>query len=190
MSTDITIVDTQAGNLFSLRAALERIGKTVTIAQTPEQIKGDALVIPGQGRFGTVMNNLSNNGWLSTLNDWKNNNKTILGICVGMQIMFEGSDEDPEAQGLGWFNGRAEKLKFPKQPMVGWASINTKALLEGTPYFVNSYAVRESEQCVATTQYGETFCAAVRQGNVTGFQFHPEKSSQYGTQLLSTVLSS
>jgi imidazole glycerol phosphate synthase glutamine amidotransferase subunit len=134
------------------------------------------------------MNHLTNNGWIEPLNQWKNDNKLLLGICVGMQIMFEESDEDPGIKGLGWLQGRVEKLNFPKQPMVGWAPLKTTELIAGTPYFVNSYAIRKAKQCIATTHYGETFCAAVRQNNLIGFQFHPEKSGQYGNRLLSTVL--
>ncbi len=186
--TVTTIVDTQAGNLFSLKAALERIGRQVIIAQTPQQVVGEQLVIPGQGRFGAVMRHLEKNNWIECLTQFKQNNKAILGICVGMQIFFESSGEDPGTQGLGWLKGSAEKLNFPKQPMVGWAPLTTKKLPEGTPYFVNSFAVKESEQCIAQASYGETFCAAVKLNSVTGFQFHPEKSSQYGLQLLSLIL--
>ncbi len=189
MNQAITIIDTKAGNLFSLKASLERIGKSVTIAATPDDLKGEQLVIPGQGHFGSVMKNLNRLGWVDCLNDWRSQNNPVLGICVGMQILFEGSQEAPGIKGLGWFNGEAEKLNFPKQPMVGWATIQSKQLIEGTPYFVNSYAIRESEQCIATTNYGETFCAAVKDNKVVGFQFHPEKSSQYGQQLMASVLS-
>ncbi|WP_144393455.1 imidazole glycerol phosphate synthase subunit HisH [Pleionea sediminis] len=188
MNQAITIIDTKAGNLFSLKASLERIGRTAIIAQTPDDIQGDQLVIPGQGHFGSVMKNLSINGWLNFLNHWRENNKPLLGICVGMQIFFEASEEAPGTSGLGWFKGTAQKLNFPKQPMVGWAKIQSTELPEGIPYFVNSYAIRESEQCIATTNYGETFCAAVKDNNVVGFQFHPEKSSQYGQSLMASVL--
>ena len=188
MSKAVTIIDTKAGNLFSLKACLERVGKTVTIAATPDDLVGEQLVLPGQGHFGSVMRNLEQSGWIDCLNLWRSQNKPILGICVGMQIFFESSQEASAINGLGWFKGHAEKLNFPKQPMVGWAKIQSSTLTEGTPYFVNSYAIRESEQCIATTSYGETFCAAVKDNKVVGFQFHPEKSSLYGQQLMATVL--
>ncbi|NVJ61367.1 MAG: imidazole glycerol phosphate synthase subunit HisH [Gammaproteobacteria bacterium] len=195
MNRMISIIDTKAGNLFSLSACLERIGFNVTIARTPQDVVGEALVIPGQGHFGTVMKNLVLNGWVNFLNQWRNEGNCIVGICVGMQIMFESSEESSTIPGLGWISGRAEKLNFPKQPMVGWAATNfiketneQLNLPSGVPYFVNSYAVRESEQCIASTQYGETFCAAVRLNNVVGFQFHPEKSSAYGQELLRMTL--
>ncbi|MEE4243803.1 MAG: imidazole glycerol phosphate synthase subunit HisH [Kangiellaceae bacterium] len=187
----ITIVNTQAGNLYSLKAALEKIGNKVVIADTPDQVVGEKLVIPGQGRFGTVMSNLTKNDWVPFLNQWREQHKLILGICVGMQIFFEGSAEDPDAIGLGWFEGKAAKLDFPKKPMVGWAPLTIEkdqSLPSGMPYFVNSYAIREAKQCIAQTTYGETFCAAVKQDNICGFQFHPEKSSQYGLEILASQL--
>ncbi|MCO7223092.1 imidazole glycerol phosphate synthase subunit HisH [Pleionea sp. CnH1-48] len=188
MTKFITILNTEAGNLFSLSAALKAIGFDVVIANTPSEVKGSQLVIPGQGRFGTVMQTLESNNWLPFLDQWRKEQKQVVGICVGMQILFEDSAEDNNTKGLGWFKGRAEKLNFPKQPMVGWANISSSRLPEGAAYFVNSYAIRDASQCIARTHYGESFCAAVNDKTITGLQFHPEKSGQYGRQLLKTLL--
>ncbi|NVJ50188.1 MAG: imidazole glycerol phosphate synthase subunit HisH [Gammaproteobacteria bacterium] len=190
MSSVVSIVNTQAGNLYSLKASIERLGCAVEIADTPDQVRGERLVVPGQGHFGSVMQNLESNNWLPALQQWREDNKPLLGICVGMQIFFSGSDESPAASGLGWLKGRVERLAFPKQPMVGWAycEFSHQDFRSGMPYFVNSYAVRESEQCIAKTAYGEAFCAAVKDNNLVGFQFHPEKSSQYGQALIQRAL--
>ncbi len=184
----VLIVDTKAGNLFSLKAAIERLGFAVSISDKPIAENFDAIVIPGQGRFGTVMSNLNKSGWVSYLKSAFDLQIPMLGICVGMQIFFEGSEEDPEAVGLGWLKGRAEKLDFPKKPMVGWARLNSEVWSEAIVYFVNSYAIKQSEYSIATTTYGETFCAAVRQGSFIGVQFHPEKSGSQGSELINQAL--
>jgi glutamine amidotransferase len=184
----ILIVDTKAGNLFSLKAAIERLGFAVTILDRPNQGQFDGVVIPGQGRFGTVMKNLSQNGWPEYLKQVYQQSIPMLGICVGMQIFFESSQEDPEARGLGWFKGKVEKLDFPKKPMVGWATLTSQIWPEAIVYFVNSYALQSSDISIASTTYGETFCAAVSSGSFVGMQFHPEKSGRVGIELISQVL--
>jgi len=188
MNKKILIIDTKAGNLFSLRAAIERLGFTVTILQTPDNEKYDGVVIPGQGRFGTVLKNITANGWLPYLEDVRKKAIPTLGICVGMQIFFEASAEDEGVEGIGWFKGSAEALDFPKKPMVGWAKLESKIWPEAIVYFVNSYAIKQSEHNIAQTTYGETFTAAIRQGNFTGVQFHPEKSSTAGAEIIREAL--
>ncbi|PHS19489.1 MAG: imidazole glycerol phosphate synthase subunit HisH [Kangiella sp.] len=188
--TNVLIIDTKAGNLFSLRAAIERLGFNVTILQQPNAEFFDAIVIPGQGRFGTVINNISKNRWLDYLKNAYENKLPILGICVGMQIFFEASDEDPNINGLSWFKGKTQALNFPKKPMVGWATLSSqlKTWANKSVYFVNSYAIKESEHSIAETTYGETFCAAIKKGSFTGVQFHPEKSSEVGSQIIFEAL--
>ena len=180
----ILIIDTKAGNLFSLQAAINRLGFQSTIEDQPSDSIYDAVVIPGQGRFGTVMKNIRANGWDTYLENARRTNLPIFGICVGMQIFFEASDEDPEATGLGWFKGKAEALDFPKKPMVGWANLTSEIWPNASVYFVNSYAVKASDYSIATTTYGEKFCAAVKKDNFIGVQFHPEKSSQQGSEII------
>lgn len=184
----VLIIDTKAGNLFSLQAAIERLGAEVKILAEPNNNSFDAIVIPGQGRFGTVMNNIRLNGWDKYLNKARENNIPMLGICVGMQIFFEGSEEDPEANGLAWLKGKACALDFPKKPMVGWAELDTQYWSDKCVYFVNSFAIKTSEKSIAQTTYGETFCAAVQAGNLTGVQFHPEKSEQAGSNIIRQAL--
>ena len=119
-----------------------------------------------------------------------NSNIPILGICVGMQIFFEASEEDKGAQGLAWFDGKACALDFPKKPMVGWATLDSQKWPKANVYFVNSYAIRNSDLSIANVHYGETFCAAISENNFTGVQFHPEKSSQTGSDIIKQALTS
>ena len=184
----ILIIDTKAGNLFSLRAAIERLGVSTTTLVEPNDESFDSIVIPGQGRFGTVMGNIRKNQWDQYLAQARQKNIPILGICVGMQIFFEASEEDNDSLGLGWFKGKAKALDFPKKPMVGWAKLDSELWSESVVYFVNSYAVKSSDKTVATTTYGESFCAAVKSANFTGVQFHPEKSSDDGKEIIRQAL--
>ncbi|PCI65435.1 MAG: imidazole glycerol phosphate synthase subunit HisH [Gammaproteobacteria bacterium] len=187
---NILIIDTKAGNLFSLRAAIERLDFNVTILEQPSNECFDAVVIPGQGRFGTVINNISKYQWPEYLKKSYENNVPILGICVGMQIFFEASEEDPDVKGLCWFKGHAKALDFPKKPMVGWAKLTSqiKVYKNAVVYFVNSYAIKQNKNMIAESSYGETFCAAVKKGSFTGVQFHPEKSSDLGSVILLEAL--
>ncbi len=190
MTKKILIIDTKAGNLFSLKAAIERLDFNVTILENPNENIFDAIVIPGQGRFGTVIKNISDANWPSYLKKAHQQSIPILGICVGMQIFFESSDEDQGVDGLAWFKGKTSQLYFPKKPMVGWAALSSelKEWNDASVYFVNSYAVKSSEYMVAETTYGETFCAAIKQGSFTGVQFHPEKSSDAGSKIILQAL--
>jgi len=184
----ILIIDTKAGNLFSLKASIERLGFLQTVLETPSEEFFDGIIIPGQGRFGTVMKNIRKYGWDKYLSQAREKNIPILGICVGMQIFFESSQEDLGIKGLGWFIGSSQALDFPKKPMVGWAKLHSDIWSNEAVYFVNSYAIKETSLSIATTNYGEEFCAAVRQGSFTGVQFHPEKSSQVGSRIIEQAL--
>ena len=184
----VLIIDTRAGNLFSLKAAIDRMGYETTVRQSPDDRNYDAVVIPGQGRFGTVMGNLKQDGWLDYINNLRNTDIPLLGICVGMQIFFESSEEDPGAEGLAWFKGKAKALDFPKKPMVGWTPLNSTYWPNQDVYFVNSYAIESSEHQIAMAHYGVDFCAAVNHGNFTGVQFHPEKSGQTGADIIRQAL--
>jgi len=191
VSRKVLIIDTLAGNLFSLQAAIERLGYSVEIRQSPNEQHFDAIVIPGQGRFGAVVTQLRKQGWADYCQKALQQAIPMLGICVGMQIFFEASDEDPDVEGFGWFKGKAKALDFPKKPMVGWAELHSDDALFSNKvvYFVNSFAVEKADESVATTDYGQTFCTAVRLGSFYGVQFHPEKSSQAGLQMMQQILS-
>lgn len=191
-STRIGIVNTKAGNITSLKAAIERVGFQVKVLETPEVSDIDRLVIPGQGRFGTVMEALNDNDWLPALENWRDEEKPVFGICVGFQIFFDNSEEDPGIAGLGWLPGAIKRLNSPKQPMVGWTAVNPEEnsiIPAGEAYFVNSFVLESSQHACAYSQYGQRFTSAIQSGPICGVQFHPEKSSIYGMEVLRQCLS-
>lgn len=189
----IGVINTKAGNLFSLFACLKRIGYQPVMIDTPSDLESSnvkALLIPGQGRFGQVMNQLTATGLDSVIKSWLAKRKPLLGICVGLQVLFESSTEDPGVDGLGVFKGKVERLNSPKQPMVGWSKIDSEQgfLDQKIVYFVNSYGVKQSSVTAATVNYGEQFVAAINQGSLWAFQFHPEKSGEVGEEVIKQCL--
>ncbi len=185
----IGIINLNSGNLLSIVSAFSKTGNEVVVLDKPDS-NFDVLVMPGQGRFGFVADQLNKNNWREFILDWIAQDKLFIGICVGMQLLFESSQEDTGAKGLAIFTGEIEKLDFPKTPMVGWAQLNSvdENSNGNFVYFVNSFGVRNSEFCQATVNYGNDFCAIVQKDNVYGFQFHPEKSGDYGLQLINETL--
>lgn len=190
----VGVINTGAGNLYSLNGCLRRIGYEPVTINSPADMQGKditALIIPGQGRFGTVMSNLRNSGLDKVISDWYQGDKKVIGICVGLQVLFEDSEEDTGIKGLGIFQGKVTRLKSPKQPMVGWADVQSEQewLSRKTLYFVNSYGVTECEQTIAKVTYGETFVAAIASKQLVAFQCHPEKSGIAGEEVLKQCLS-
>jgi imidazole glycerol phosphate synthase glutamine amidotransferase subunit len=188
----VGVIDLDSGNLLSINTAIEAAGNQLTVIKEPSEdlfTSIDVLVMPGQGRFAYVMNQIDRSGWREFLLNWYRNGRRLVGICVGMQVLFEGSDEDPEATGLGLFPGRCHKLPHPKTPMVGWAQLDSYklSLKDQYAYFVNSFAITECHFATSKVTYGEPFCASVQKGNLYGFQFHPEKSGAFGRELIKYV---
>ncbi len=188
----IVIIDLNSGNLLSLENALIENGENLTRITRPEdyRFRGDEmLMLPGQGRFAYVTARIDELGWREFLNNWLTEGGHLVGICVGMQVLFEGSDEDPDSHGLGFLAGRCQHLKHAKTPMIGWAKLDSYKLnmKDQYAYFVNSYAALNSSYATAKVNYGEPFCAAVQKNSVYGFQFHPEKSGHFGRELLQHV---
>ncbi|HSC35226.1 MAG TPA: imidazole glycerol phosphate synthase subunit HisH [Thermodesulfobacteriota bacterium] len=196
----IAIVDYGMGNLRSVSKAFQSQGFTVNVTRDPGDIRSaSGLVLPGQGAFGDCVKNLEENGIFQTIKEFIQSGRPYLGICLGLQVLFEGSEESPGVAGLGLLKGKV--VRFPsfkkerlKVPHMGWNRIGIRkktALLEGIPdgswfYFVHSYfPVPEDESVTAITcTYGLEFTAAVATGNIFACQFHPEKSSAYGLMLL------
>lgn len=193
----ITVVDYGMGNLMSVAKALELSGRKISISSEPREIlEADALVLPGVGAFRAGMENLQKLGLAQALIEFAGSGKPFLGICLGMQLMFEASEEGGGAGGLGVFNGTVKRFRpGVKVPHVGWNTVSMDprcAVFEGIEnraafYFVHSYYAEPACAgiCAATTEYGAGFCSAASKGNVFLVQFHPEKSQANGLKLLS-----
>ena len=192
----IAIVDYGMGNLRSALRGIEKVGGEARIIQSPrEMIGARAIVLPGDGAFGQAMVNLRTAGWIEPLKQACADGVPFLGICVGMQLLFEASEEMGRHAGLGILAG--EVKRFPpglKVPQMGWNQLHLQQshpLLRNVPndgyaYFVHSYycAPHDSSITLATTDYGIDFASIVGRGNLWGTQFHPEKSQVVGLKLL------
>jgi imidazole glycerol-phosphate synthase subunit HisH len=187
----IAVIDHGAGNLISIGRGLERVGAEVRIATSPDDLEGAAgVVLPGVGATATVMDGIRSGGFEPVLKAWP---RPLLGICVGMQVLFEVSREDG-AIGLGLIEGTTERLRdAPTLPHIGWNVLDTEPdpLFDGLDpspevYFVHSYAPVPSsdEVVIARSSHGRPFVAAVRNGQVAGTQFHPERSGPVGLAIL------
>lgn len=197
----IAIVDYGVGNLYSVEKAFARFSSDVVLTHEAEIIdKADKVVLPGVGAFGDCMKNFKASGLVDAVLRAVKSGKPVMGICVGLQIMFEGSDESPGVAGLGIFKGRVRKINAPelKIPHMGWnsltvnenASVNIDLFknIRENPYvyFVHSYyAVPEDKSVItAKTVYGEEITAAVGKDNIIATQFHPEKSGDIGLSII------
>ena len=194
----IAIIDYDAGNIKSVEKALQKLGADVVITKDADVIlSADKVILPGVGAFGDAMTNLKKYDLVSVIKQVVERKIPFLGICLGLQLLFERSDETPGVEGLGILKG--EVLRIPdngnlKIPHMGWNSLhlqNDGRLFEGLSeesyvYFVHSYYLKaeEPEIVKATTEYGVTIHASVEKGNVFACQFHPEKSSDVGLQIL------
>ena len=194
----IAILDYGAGNLRSVELAFARLGvPTVVTNDAAVAMQADGLILPGVGAFADAMQALENSGLIPALIHAKETGKPLLGICLGMQALFEGSEEGEGVKGLGFVKGFVRRLPDAeglKIPHMGWNDIRAEKespLLQDLPdepyvYFVHSYAcfADDADDVLTTTEYGVRFCSAVQHGNVFGTQFHPEKSGRVGEQML------
>ena len=199
MSTPLlAIVDYGMGNRRSVQKALEHVGAHVTVTRDPHALaSADGLVLPGVGAFGAAMSALRELELIAPIKAAAADGRPLLGICLGMQLLFERSSELGDTAGLGLLGGEVTRLDAGglRIPHIGWNEVRPvrpAPLTAGLPergaafYHVHSYAVRpaDPEDIVATTTYGETFATIVARGAVMGTQFHPEKSSAHGLRLL------
>lgn len=188
----IALLDYGAGNLTSVRKALTAVSAEYFIPATPADLVAAAgVIIPGVGHFGATRAITSE--WRAAILASVERQIPLLGICLGLQYLFEGSDEAPELTGLGLLAGRCARLPpRVKVPHVGWNSLATRrrsVLLAGIRdatqvYFTHSYAAPITKAAVSTTEHGTRFASAVEQGRIFGAQFHPEKSGDPGIQVL------
>ena len=190
----VAIVNYGMGNLFSIYNALDHVGGDPRLARDPEDLNGaKAIVVPGVGAFGSCMSQLSR--FSESLLQHLREGVPMLGICVGMQVLFQESEESPGAPGLGWIKGKVVRLPEGVMiPQMGWNSLSIQLrseMLDGISdgdmfYFVHSYYGRPEEDSViaATTEHGVQVTAAICKDNLFATQFHPEKSGLKGLQIL------
>jgi glutamine amidotransferase len=196
----IALVDYGAGNLTSVRKALSALGAEFMTPEKPEDLNGaHAIIVPGVGHFAAT--SALDAGWRDGIGSRARAGTPLLGICVGMQWLFEGSDEAPGIAGLGVMKGRIARLdgnaeQRLKVPHVGWNALDftrSARLLRGLEsgaqvYFTHSYAAPVTSECIAATTHANTFASAVERDNIFGVQFHPEKSGDAGLQILRSFL--
>ncbi len=196
----IAVIDYGMGNLRSVQKALEEVGAKTLVTSKPADIKKcDKVVFPGVGAFGDAMKEVRRIGMDDAIQCAIEDGKAFLGLCLGLQLLFEKSEEAPGVNGLSVLKGEAKRFRFSdksglKVPHMGWNTIETVAgsgLFKGIPkdpyvYFVHSYYVKPKDGSVilTTTDYGIEFASGVRKDNIYGLQFHPEKSQAAGLHIL------
>ncbi len=194
----IAIIDYDAGNIKSVEKALQYLGEETCVTRDPEEIlAAEKVILPGVGAFGDAMQKLHQYGLVEVIKEVVNRRKPLLGICLGLQLLFESSEESPGVEGLGILKGKI--VRFPedagvKIPHVGWNSLqypNSGKLFVNVPenafvYFVHSYYLKAEDPQIVTASawYGTPIHASVEKDQVFACQFHPEKSSETGLQIL------
>lgn len=191
----IALIDYGAGNLASVRKAFRALGADVMTPQAPSELTGiRGIVVPGVGHFGATA--AIDDKWRRAIREAVDRDVALLGICLGMQWLYERSAEAPTLAGLGWFEGCCERFTPDgaalKIPHVGWNGLDEPrdaGLMSGVAarsqvYFTHSYFAPVTPDAAATTTYGQTFAAAVERGRIAGVQFHPEKSGETGLHIL------
>lgn len=192
----IAIISYKMGNVRSVYNALKYLGAEPIIAKAPSEVSGEKMVIPGVGAFGDGMNNLR--PFVPKIREFLASDLPLLGICLGSQMFFEGSEESPTVKGLGLMRGKVVKISTKlRLPHIGWNSLEIRkkacplfrGIDKGFAYFLHSYhALPEEDVVAATTSYGCTITASVWKDNVFGTQFHPEKSGALGLKILRNFL--
>jgi len=200
----IAIIDYNMGNLASVKNAFAKLGKETVVESDPEKFKEyDKLILPGVGAFGDAMEHLNERGMIKAIKAFAESGKPMLGICLGMQLLFESSEEFGAHEGLGLIQGKVVKFDSAafeeplKVPHMGWNRMFTKEhpLFENLDdehylYFVHTYHVvcENEEDVIGETYYGYKFTSAVAHGNIMGIQPHPEKSHDNGLKILENFI--
>ena len=197
------VIDYGAGNQRSIRNALDSLGAEHKTIASPGDVEGiEKMIFPGVGAFGDSMENLNARGLVEPIREWIAADRPFLGICIGFQLLFEGSEESPGVEGIGVCAGQV--IRFPenhseKVPHMGWNSLTLtdpqSPIWEGLGeephmYFVHSYFPAPSDESLiaSTTEYGIHFASSIQRGNLTATQFHPEKSQAAGLRLIDNFI--
>jgi glutamine amidotransferase len=189
-SIEVAVIDYGAGNLGNARRAIEELGFPQRLVRQPSEIAGRGpVLLPGVGNYGAAMTTINASGVSDAIRDAARAGRRIVGICLGLQMLFSRSEEAPGVAGLGILEGRVRRLNVRSEPLphLGWCPVGKSR----TPlYFAHSYVVDPEDPSMvkATAEWGETFPAIVQRGSVTGFQFHPERSGDPGLEILSRSL--
>ena len=205
---EIVIIDYGIGNVRSIFNAFSNQGLDPILSNDSEAIlKADGLVLPGVGAFSHAMKNLKKYGLIDVIKDYAKTGKPLLGICLGMQLLLEGSEEFGFTDGIGLVKGKVvklplDKLNITKLPHISWANIDTKIVkwdntilndihLKSDMYFIHSFAanIENENEILSETKYLDiTFCSSLKKGNIYGCQFHPEKSSKEGLKIIKNFI--
>jgi len=195
----IALLNYGAGNVGSVLKAVEHLGHSAEVVDNPERLRAaEKIVFPGQGHFGTMMRALEERKLLEPLRELLAGGTPFLGICLGLQALYEASDEAPEAPGLALLPGRVARFQGVfKIPHVGWSQLEIRSrngLFGGVAdgsfvYYCHSYYGPATRESSAVTRYGQTFAAGLEMKNIWAVQFHPEKSGEVGLQVLGNFLS-
>ena len=196
----VAVIDYGAGNLHSVKNALDFLGaKSIITKNKDEILSADHIILPGVGSFGDAMECINNSGLTDTIRKAADGSRPFLGICLGLHLLFEKSEESPEANGLGIFKGSVVKIPDCglKIPHMGWNNIELAKESRILPdsnefmYFVHSYYIEplDSDIISSHTVYGEKLAVSIEDGNVFAVQFHPEKSGEAGLSILKKFIS-
>jgi len=194
----IALLNYGAGNVGSVLKAIEHLGYSAEVTDMPESLRSaEKIIFPGQGHFGTMMRSLEERRLLGPLRELLARGTPFLGICLGLQALYEASDEAPEVPGLALLSGRVTRFQGVfKVPHVGWSQLEVRSpsgLFRGIAdgsfvYFCHSYYGPVTKESSAVTHYGQTFAAGLEMKNICAVQFHPEKSGEVGLKVLGNFL--
>jgi len=197
----IGIIDYGAGNLLSVKKALEYLGEKPRIIHSQKDLEGmEKLILPGVGAFQSAIENLKSRGIYEVIREWLVSDRPFLGICLGMQLLFEESEESGGAKGFEIFRGKVLRFKERKVPQIGWNRVSIRKrsrMMDGIEdgsffYFLHGYFVGavDEEITVGETKYGITYSSVIEKSNIFAVQFHPEKSGKNGLKLLQNWIKS
>jgi imidazole glycerol phosphate synthase glutamine amidotransferase subunit len=187
----VSVIDYGAGNLGNARRAVDELGFPQQLVRDPRDLAAEGpILLPGVGNYGAAATNLAASGVSDAIRAAAGSGRRIVGICLGLQLLFRRSEEAPDVMGVGILEGRVRRLDPHGRPLphLGWCPVGRSA----TPfYFAHSYVVEPTDRAsvTATADWGERFPAVVERGSVTGFQFHPERSGDPGLEVLARSLS-